>query len=76
MVDDLKQIVLCVLENDKDALFFQDYLHGMHDVGVRKLSAECHFSDGRLRNSGVLQFAFLVRLESAWSVSSECHSTK
>ena len=64
MVDDLKQVVLRILEDDVDALVLQDDLYSMHDIWVCKLCAQGHLAYGGLRDARVLELAFLIRLES------------
>lgn len=64
VMDDLEQIVLCVLEDHEYALVLEDDLLQLDDIGMGELSTECHLPDGRLRETSVLdRFAFLVGLE-------------
>jgi hypothetical protein len=63
MVNDLQQVVLCVLENHEDAFAFQYYLDQMDQSRVAKLSAQGHLPDCGLRDTCILKFAFFVWFE-------------
>lgn len=55
--------MLGILEDNVDAFVLEDDLDGVHHVRVRQFGAQGHFSDGGLRNAGVLDLSLLVRLE-------------
>ena len=64
VVDDLQQVVLGVFEHHEDALVLENDLNQADHIVVLELRAECHFSDGGLRNARVLYLlALLVGLE-------------
>lgn len=63
VVNDLKQVMFGILEDDEDAFVLEDYLHGMNDIRVRQFSAQSHFSDSGLRDASILNFALFIRLE-------------
>ena len=45
VMNNLKQIVFCILENNENTLVFKDYLDGMNHIGVGQLGTKCHFTD-------------------------------
>ena len=53
VVNNLQQIMLCILEHHKDALILENDLNQLDNVGVTQLRAERHLADGRLRNARV-----------------------
>ena len=63
VVNNLKQVVFCVLKYDEDAFVLKDDLNSVHNIRVCKLGAKSHLSYGGLRNSRILEFTFLVWLE-------------
>jgi hypothetical protein len=34
VMDDLQQVMFCILEDDEYAFFCQNDLHGVHDIGM------------------------------------------
>lgn len=65
VVDDLQQIVLCVLEDHEDTLVLQDDLFESYHVSMGELRTKSHLSNGRLRQARVLdQLALLIGLKS------------
>jgi hypothetical protein len=64
VMNNLKQIMLCVLENHKDALILQHNLAKTNDIVMVKLAAQTHLTDSTLRDARVADLlAFLIRLE-------------
>ncbi len=63
MVYYLQEIVFGIFEYDEDTLILEYYLDGTNDVGMVELSAQRHLPYGGLRDSRILDLAFLVRLE-------------
>ena len=63
-MNDLKQIMLCVLENHEDALILEHNLTELNDIVMMKLTAETHLADSTLRDTRVADLlALLVRLK-------------
>ena len=64
-MDNLKQVMLGIFEDHEDAFRLEDDLDQGDNVVVGKLGTKCHFSYGRLRNTGVAQLSVFVWFESA-----------
>lgn len=64
VVDDLKQVVLRVLEDHEDALVLEDDLDELDHIGMRQLRTKGHLPDGGLGETRVLdQLTLLVGFE-------------
>jgi hypothetical protein len=63
MMDNLEQVVLRIFKNNINAFVFKNDLDGMDHIRMCQLGAKSHFSDGRLGDARVADFAFLVRLK-------------
>jgi hypothetical protein len=64
VVNNLKQIVFCILKDHKDALVLEHNLTKTNDIVVVKFAAQAHLTDSTLRDARVADLlAFLVRLE-------------
>jgi hypothetical protein len=64
VVDDLQQVMFCVLKDHEDALVLEDSFDIAYDALVTKLAAEAHLTDGTLGDAGIANLlALLVGLE-------------
>src|SRR5277367_2236314 len=64
MMYDLQKIMFCIFKDHENTLVFQDDLDKPDNVDMTQLGAKCHFPDGGLGDTRILDLlAFLVRLE-------------
>lgn len=64
VMNNLKQVVLGIVEYHKDALVFENDLDETNDISVAQLAAQAHLTDGTLRNARIANlFTLLVGLE-------------
>ena len=64
VMHNLQQIMLRILEHHKDALVLQDDFDETDDIDMAQLGAQGHLTDGRLRDTSILDLlTLLVRLE-------------
>lgn len=62
-MDDLQQVVFGVFEDHEDAFRLEDDFYEVNEGWMAEFGAKGHFPDRRLRDAGVLEFAFLVWFE-------------
>lgn len=61
VMNNLQEIMLCILEDHENTFVLQNDLNKLDYIGVTKLRAEGHFSNGGLGDSRILNlFALLV----------------
>ena len=64
VVNDLQEIVLCILEDHINAFILQYDLDEFDNIDMAQLGAQCHLTHSGLRNTGVMDLlALFIGLE-------------